>query len=1322
MHHALYDGIAFSLLLKEVEKVVKNDDRLLPRLSFEPFLQKMIAAQNNESETFWKRELSGFEPNSFPDLTGLPTAQKASPPRTSVFTKPLSVPLTVMDTRCKEMHTTILSIFQTAWAKLLSAYLGENDLCFGNVLSGRTLPVESINDLIAPCFNTVPVRIDLQNYSTTSGILTRMRDFNAEVLAHQFTPLRRIQSWICDDQQHLFDSLLILQQGSIDLDDHIWQLEHHFGEMDVPVVCEIVPSRLSCVFDVSFYCHSSVLREADIPAMFDTFEDCVRSCIEQPLEDPRSILKPGNCLLSSMDFKNFSLDADSSGLVHQSILETCRKFPENMALDFLKSDGLRVKWTYDELDYQSARILKVLLRTGIRSEESIPIVIPKSPLFYATVLGVLRSGAAFTPIDDEAPSNRKRLMIEQLGSRLILSCPGVDTSWCPVQVIDVDVLRESEDAQRYSAPFIGAGNLAYRIYTSGSTGTPKAVNIEHRNAMQTIASSRTSIEWSSETRLLNFAATSFDMCYYDIFMAWSFGFCLCAASKSRMFNDLSSVINEMGITMLDLTPSMASTLKPSSVPSVQYLYCIGETMRSQLVSDWNGRCVNSYGPTEAAMCVSIFPTSTEVKASIIGKPFTATIFLITRVDSQVEVPSFGAGELCIGGDQVARGYFANDELTKRQFFHACNTVFYKTGDLVRKLADGNYEYLGRIDDQVKIRGLRVELEEINVAIKRSSRDVVAVSTQVCKVSQDSKDQLVAFVAVGNDRPHLDGYHIEQKAREDVSRNLPAYMQPQAYHLLADLPRSSAGKIDKKALIASFRESLNAVQEDRVKGLENSLSADEKAVCSAFAAFADETRGKTIRRSTSIYQLGLDSITATQIAARLRQDGYQCSAIEVVESPTVQQLAQRLTRRDEQFNLATHTPSKRALDFGGFFDLHISKLCAKIGVKRSSIADLRPCTPLQSGMIAQFLHSQGQMYFNHIEMCVDKEVDLETLNEAWDIVFERHEILRSGFACVEDQHYPFGMITYRPRCARLPLDKINATEDKELHDAISWHRAASGACLSAMHEPPWRVCIVVGERTRRMLFSAHHALYDAHVLSTIFQDLHAAYSGTRILHARPIEPAISHVLTSARPDDATVKNFWAHLCKSMVPTKFPNMTNFRVEKGTKRVASRVSSFDVSELETCSRKIGVTAQVFGQAAWARILSEYVGENSVTFGTVSSGRSFEDADKLAMPLIVTLPTSVQMLDQIDDQILRQIMRSNTDVQRYQFTSMTQIQRYAGRSEESLFDTIFAYQKGTRQNNKNSFPWHTINEDSSVDVWKPSKAVISMDTNLWRLSTPYR
>lgn len=969
--------------------------------------------------------------------------------------------------------------------------------------------------------------------------------------------------------------------------------------------------------------------------------------------------------------------------------------PNAVALDFQYEDGSRTSWSFKDLNEVSNKVAHALLQLKIQPEDVVPVSMPKCPSFYASILGILKSGAAFTPVDHRLPEARKKYMLDELGSKVVLCLDGSSLSWSgDIQCLNISTLGHYSK-QNPVVPNLKPDNLAYCLYTSGSTGKPKAVSVEHRHPIQTIESSKLVIPWTHESRILQYAAITFDMCYYDCFLAWSFGFCLCSAEQSTMLNDLTGIINSMEISLLDLTPSVAASLEKDEVPSVEFLYCIGEAMSPDIVQRWEGKCVNSYGPTEAAFCCTIFPVSKAVKSTVIGKPFPSTSFIVLSKPGGRDVPVLGVGELHIGGSQVARGYYANNELSRSRFIERDGERLYKSGDMVRMLANNNFEFLGRADDQVKIRGLRVELGEINHVIQGSHEKIFKVTTQIIRSSECAKDQLVAFLVTRVQEHSALKEDIKNGARRAAAEQLPPYMIPRFFIFIDNIPLSAAGKANKKALTEIFRTSEEINFEVTSSPAEHSSDWNyvEQEIRKAFSMLSRIPLEK-IKRKTTIYQLGLDSISAVQLASRLRRKGFQVSAGDVFEHPNCTDLAAKL-----QVSSTPKHSQPQSFDFAAFDQQFRDEICGSYNLKSTSIESIRPCTPLQQGMIAKFLHSEEGLYHNYLRLQTEQDLDVFRLRFAWKSAIQRHEMLRTGFAHINHRQHSFAMIHYSDSVIDIPWDSDEENNISET-EIGHWIRRSATKALKSLHEPPWRIRIVRNGNISSIHLALFHALYDAQSIQIILHDVAAAYHNQIELSRKPIEAALGEILNAVTADDDgdARRRFWEEKTKGMVLNHFPNMLPLRTKSTSIDVVSKSCTRSRSEFEAGCRIANISMQAAGQAAWAQVLSAYIGEPIVTFGVVLSGRTTEGADSVAFPCITTVPMTCRT-DQSKRAILDQIMSYNSSVQRHQFTALTEIQRIAKHPDEPLFDTIFAYQKFATCTNVDSL-WKVVDERATVDV----------------------
>ncbi|KAF2019676.1 nonribosomal peptide synthetase-like protein 2 [Aaosphaeria arxii CBS 175.79] len=1283
-HHALYDGIAMENLLSEIEKLYSGFE-LSPPVSYEPYLRHMVHQDLEAADQFWASKLSGLEPAMFPSLT---RSIFASPESRSI-TQQCSIPLQQLLDFSRDSSVSLLPVVQSAWAKILHFYLGEEDLSFGNVASGRSLPEEGLDSLVAPCFNTLPVRVNFDFAQSNADLIQMLHHLNVESSPFQLTPLRRIQSKVGQGQGSLFDTMIILQQHTLQLNDDIWTLKLDSGAMDLPIVLEASQDKETDSLSVTLHFRTSLLASTDATRVLESFDHALKSLVQFPRSAARDTIGFPSDLLAESNLKFKEYDSADHSLLHSAFERNAVEFPNRVALDFRHDDDHHTTWTFEVLNKEANRIAHALVDRNVGPEDIVPILISKSPEYYASILGVMKAGGAFSPIYHDLPIARKQFMLSELKPKVVLCASSKSLDWCSnISLLDVTHVQEYPDHNPSVA--LKPTNLAYCLYTSGSTGLPKAVSMEHRAPMQTIESSRRLIPWNHDSRLLQYAAVSFDMCYYDCFLAWTFGFTLCAAEQNAMLNDLTGIINSLAVDLLDLTPSVAGSISRAKIPSVKWLYCIGEAMTADVVQKWGDDCVNSYGPTEAAFCTTIMPVSKDTKTAIFGKPFPSTAFAVFSKNGDRTLPVFGEGELYIGGTQLARGYYGNPQLTEERFVQRNGLRFYRSGDIVRMLADGNFEFLGRADDQVKIRGQRVELGEISHVLQGCDERINSVSAQIMKIDDSSKDQLVAFISTTAQLGPTERSDLQHAIKRVAKANLPSYMVPQFLIIIDSLPKSAAGKVDKHALKRIFIESEDVKQsagKESEAHKTHQWTNVESIVREIFAKLAN-VHPEDIGPDTSIYQLGLDSISAVQVATALRKRGLKVNATDVLKYMNCVDLGAYI----DESPIRT-TPEPESFDFVAFENKHRDALSAKYDSTGSVIEKTHPCTPLQQGMLSQFITKEGAVYLNHIQLRLSEGVDIHKLKSAWQSIVDKHVILRTGFAQVKDTQNSFAMIHYNPGAFAVPWEETS----KSPKSIDEWLKVLQGEVLSSLHQPPWRMRITSEIDVAQLDIALFHVLFDAQSLQLILNDVAAAYNGLEIPAPLSIEPVINSIIQQSRTAGNSSTEFWKGMASKMVPTKFPNLAPLRYNLAAPVVLAKPASIPLAELEAGCRVSNTTLQAAGIASWTSLLSAYTGEPSVTCGVVLSGRNFEDADSVVFPCITTIPFAVTLQDD-KKQVLQDVNELNANIQMHQFTPLNDIQRLVGYPNEALFDTLFAFQKIQHGEGQNC-PWEVIDENATSE-----------------------
>jgi len=611
------------------------------------------------------------------------------------------------------------------------------------------------------------------------------------------------------------------------------------------------------------------------------------------------------------------------------------------------------------------------------------------------------------------------------------------------------------------------------------------------------------------------------------------------------------------------------------------------------------------------MCCTIVPTNKKLKPSNIGKPFHTVSFHILTKDGRSMVPIFGSGELCIGGPQIAREYHNNPELTANRFVNFEGSRIYRTGDIVRQLADGSFMFIGRADDQVKIRGLRVELGEINSVLRYAHPRVRDATTIVMKHSDDSKEQLVSFLALEGRKQHrarasvlkvnsqLD--NIMTASRDAAIIKLPRYMVPGVILAIDHIPLSAAGKIDKRSLATLFREQNIQSLTSRPVSADDSTEWTE-CETKTREAFSKISRvpAEQISRSSTIYEIGLDSISASQVAMELGKAGLQVSAIDILEGPSIALLSHKLKPLVEAPTVKDTSDELISRFAARFTD----QVCAETALLKGKIAGVYPCTPAQEGMLSQFLRSKGGLYFNHTVFELPRSIDLSRLRDSWDVISKSLDILRTGFAGVDDAQHSFSMIVHNPNTVELPWSVVPIGENSE--ELITSQKGEKAyIALKDLHLPLWSLTLLQRSSGNHLLmFSAHHALYDAHSLAVILHSVALQYSKKKYSLPHTFSRALNEIVRHAADSEIVSDNqeFWKKHLGGCPLSRFPNLSPLRVKSTTSHVSSINANWSLSNIEKACRQLGISVHAAGQAAWARILSAYSGEAAVTMGVGS------------------------------------------------------------------------------------------------------------------------
>jgi len=578
--------------------------------------------------------------------------------------------------------------------------------------------------------------------------------------------------------------------------------------------------------------------------------------------------------------------------------EQVAKNPHNIAVVF-ESESL----TYQQLNEKAEQLADYLIENyQIQTDTLIGISVERSLEMIIGVLGILKAGSAYVPIDPNYPPERIKFMLEDSRISVLLTQSFVvhklplDSLENPVKVVYLDA-----ELDKYPSPIVNCqlstlrlrsvntfncDNLAYVIYTSGSTGKPKGVMIEHQGLVNLILAVDEILQIQPQSRVLQFANFSFDASIWEIAPTLSAGACLYLTQKENLLpsQELIDFLTEHKITHLTIPPSVLSLLPQATLPDLQILITAGEVCSKELVNRWaKGRSFfNGYGPTESTVCASLALCQPHDKKTLIGKPLSNLHIYILDAHNQPLPPGI-PGELCIAGVGLARGYLHRPELTAEKFiavelFGKVEQI-YKTGDLARWKDDGNLEYLGRIDEQVKLRGFRIELGEIESLLLRHP---LVKETVVILYQSENQQSLIAYVT-GID------HDFGSDLKKYLKSSLPDYMIPAQIVVLDQLPLTPNGKIDRKALPAP---------NVGITGLSVAPRNDFEAQLAKLWSTVLERQEIGIH--DNFFELGGHSLLVIKLLNLIQEMfGQKLTLSSLFQNPTIAQLAEQLGNKEVQ---------------------------------------------------------------------------------------------------------------------------------------------------------------------------------------------------------------------------------------------------------------------------------------------------------------------------------------------------------------------------------------------------------------------------------------
>ena len=898
IHHIIADEWAMGLVQKEITRLYEDYSRgrasSLEELPIQyadfacwqrDLLQGEVLAKQL---AYWKNALAGAPP-----VLELP-ADKPRPAIQSfrgaveVFELPMNV-LEPLKSLGSQEHATLFMTLLAGFMTLLYRFTGQDDVLVGTPISLRTL--SETEDLIGYFLNTVILRAQFKDDPSFRSLLRQVRERALNAHAHADLPFNDLVAELAPERDlsrmPLFQVLFILHDAhgtsEVSKISRISQLETGTSKFDLTLAINETKDGLvgSIEYSTDLFESETIRR---ICNHFGTLLTAIGSNPDESVSN-LTVLSEAERRQVLYDWNNTAAEYPKDTPLAQLVEQQVKRTPDAIAAVFGEK-----RLTYRELNQRANQLANELRKHGAGPDQIVGVFVERSTELIVALLAIVKTGAAYLPMDPLFPSERLGYMLEDSGTRLLVTQQGFRRelpAFAGTTILMEDdgwLANRSEDL----AIPVGPEHLAYLIYTSGSTGKPKGVQVPRGALTNFLWSMRESLQLSERDRLLAVTTISFDIAGLEIWLPLLVGAQTVIASQedAAVGSALRGLVEQHNITFLQATPVTWRLLFEAGWPGKPDLQvvCGGEAMPPEvanLLVPAVKRVWNLYGPTETTIWSTGYEVTDTKKPILIGGPLANTQCYILDGRGQ-PVPVGVTGELYIAGDGLALGYLNRPELTAEKFtgdsFRGGGARMYRTGDLARYQPDGNIECLGRVDHQVKIRGFRIELGEIEAALK----DNPEIKQAVVIVREDipGDKRLVAYYTASPSAEPEVGTISAESLRSHLSGTLPEYMIPAAYVRLESLPLTPNGKLDRKSLPAPETDAYSTRSYEPPQGeIEIKIAA----------IWSDVLKLDRVGRHDNFFSLGGHSLLAVSMIDRMRRSGFEVDARTLFLAPSLAEL-------------------------------------------------------------------------------------------------------------------------------------------------------------------------------------------------------------------------------------------------------------------------------------------------------------------------------------------------------------------------------------------------------------------------------------------------
>ena len=1243
-HHIIMDGWCSTIVMNDFltfyDHLSRGQSQVmvlnqLPKTNeYSDYIHHIRNRANETGKRYWQNLLAGYEgEGKIPPIgfTGQSENELDNEMKTSL-TKAETIKL---DKIAQTYGVTLNTIVEATWGILLQRYNGSQDVVFGKVVSGRNIDLPGIEEMVGLFINTIPIRVITKDRELTFGqLIIQLQEQALRSSEYDHHSLADIQELSGLGSSLIQTTLVFENYYTRELGQS--QLNIHFEKTREETNYELsVAAYRTDQLMLSLMYHPAKYGKSEIKNILDKLKTVLRNVLENPEKKVSEItgitLEERNLILTA--FNDTDAEYPREKTIHQLFEEQAKRTPENIAIEF-KQESI----TYRELNIKANQLAKLLQELDVKADQIIGIMARRSLEMIIGILGILKSGGAYMPIDPDYPKQRIKFMLEDSAAKILLTQSGLSEQLeFAGKKIYLDKIKLNASEGENLALDVSPNHLAYVIYTSGSTGLPKGVMVEHQSVVNLCSDQINRFKLGVHERVLLIPSISFDASVEQIFITLLSGATLYPIDEEILLDSrqFGLFLQTKGITHMATIPSFLKNVDLASLNlnNLKRVILGGEVCPLSLISrlSENFECYNEYGPTEATVTSIIWRVDPEwIGTRIpIGKPLANYKAYI--MDGNNELVAIGAfGELHIGGDGLARGYLNNSQLTKELFIpnpFIAGERIYRTGDLARWLPDGNIEFLGRLDQQAKIRGFRVELGEVE-------SQILKLSTVKEAVVLAREDILCAYLVCSADISVTE-------LKQQLSTTLPDYMIPSSFVKLEKMPLTPNGKIDRKAL-----PELNS-QTERLYVAPRNMT--EAILVQIWSEVLDRER---VGIYDNFFELGGHSLKATAVVSRIHKElNIILPLKELFRCPTISEIS-------EYFSAA--------------------KTSVYASIEPVGSKEYYEASSAQKRMwLLQQLDHESTGYNMPGALVVKGNLARSRLEEAFLKLIKRHESLRTMFAMEED----------------VVVQKVARSVDFEIEyaqgraEAIDEHIKAFIRPFDLSKAPLLRAgLITISPEQHYLLFDMHHIISDGISMAILTQEFMALYEGQELKEQRigykDFSQWQNEYLRSEKIKDQEsywLEQFAGEIPLLNLPLDYPRPTIQNFTGGN--VSFKLEQELTEKLNDLAGVTGTTLYMVLLSAINILLSKYTGQTDIIIGSPIAGRPHADLEGIIGMFVNTLAMrSYPVGEKTYTEFLKEVKETaltayeNQDYQFEELVEKLELARHLNRNP--LFDVMFVLQ----------------------------------------------